>query len=48
LAPTDIEAGVEEALVHPGPVVVNAVVAREELAMPRIVMVETAKALRSP
>ena len=32
--PKDVDAGVAEALAHPGPVVVDAVVAREELAMP--------------
>jgi pyruvate dehydrogenase (quinone) len=41
--PEDVEAGVAEALAHPGPVVVDAVVAREELAMPPAVTVEMAK-----
>src|SRR6204780_265161 len=41
--PKDVEAGVAEALAHPGPVVVDAVVAREELAMPPAVTVEMAK-----
>jgi pyruvate dehydrogenase (quinone) len=41
--PKDVETGVAEALAHPGPVVVDAVVAREELAMPPAVTVEMAK-----
>jgi pyruvate dehydrogenase (quinone) len=41
--PKDVEAGVAEALAHQGPVVVDAVVAREELAMPPAVTVEMAK-----
>ena len=41
--PKDVEAGVAEALAHPGPVVVDALVAREELAMPPAVTIEMAK-----
>jgi pyruvate dehydrogenase (quinone) len=41
--PKDVEAGVAEALAHPGPVVVDAVVAREELAMPPAVTLDMAK-----
>jgi pyruvate dehydrogenase (quinone) len=41
--PKDVEAGVAEALAHPGPVVVDAVVAAQELAMPPAVTVEMAK-----
>ena len=41
--PKDVDPGVAEALSHPGPVVVDAVVAREELAMPPAVTVEMAK-----
>jgi pyruvate dehydrogenase (quinone) len=41
--PADVEAGVAEALAHPGPVVVDAVVAPEELAMPPAVTAEMAK-----
>jgi pyruvate dehydrogenase (quinone) len=41
--PKDVEARVAEALAHPGPVVVDAVVAGEELAMPPAVTVEMAK-----
>ena len=32
--PKDVDAGIAEALAHPGPVLVDAVVNREELAMP--------------
>jgi pyruvate dehydrogenase (quinone) len=38
-----VEAGVKEALAHPGPVVVDAVVARSELAMPPAITAEMAK-----
>jgi pyruvate dehydrogenase (quinone) len=41
--PKDVEERVAEALAHPGPVVVDAVVARAELAMPPAVTVEMAK-----
>ena len=41
--PKDVDAGVAEALAHPGPVVVDAVVARSELAMPPAVTAEMAK-----
>ena len=41
--PKDVDAGVAQALAHPGPVVVDAVVARAELAMPPAVTVEMAK-----
>jgi pyruvate dehydrogenase (quinone) len=41
--PKDVEARVAEALAHPGPVVVDAVVAREELAMPPAITLEMAK-----
>ena len=41
--PKDVDAGVAEALAHPGPVVVDAVVAPAELAMPPAVTVEMAK-----
>ena len=41
--PKDVEERVKEALAHPGPVVIDAVVARSELAMPPAVTVEMAK-----
>jgi pyruvate dehydrogenase (quinone) len=41
--PEDVETGVAEALNHDGPVLVDAVVNRMELAMPPKVMVEMAK-----
>ena len=41
--PKDVEERVREALAHPGPVVIDAVVARSELAMPPAVTVEMAK-----
>jgi pyruvate dehydrogenase (quinone) len=41
--PADVEKGIAEALAHDGPVVVDAVVARSELAMPPAVTVEMAK-----
>jgi pyruvate dehydrogenase (quinone) len=41
--PKDVEARVAEAFAHPGPVVVDAVVAREELAMPPAITLEMAK-----
>ena len=43
--PKDVEAGVAEALAHPGPVVVDAVVAREELAMPPAVTARNGEGL---
>ena len=41
--PTDVEKGIAEALAHDGPVLIDAVVARSELAMPPSVTVEMAK-----
>jgi pyruvate dehydrogenase (quinone) len=41
--PDDVEAGVAEALAHEGPVLIDAVVARTELAMPPAINVEMAK-----
>jgi pyruvate dehydrogenase (quinone) len=41
--PADVEKGIAEALAHNGPVLVDAVVARSELAMPPAVTVEMAK-----
>jgi len=41
--PADVERGVREALAHDGPVVVDAVVNRQELAMPPKVTAEMAK-----
>jgi pyruvate dehydrogenase (quinone) len=41
--PGDVEDGIAEALAHPGPVLVDAVVARTELAMPPSITVEMAK-----
>jgi pyruvate dehydrogenase (quinone) len=41
--PKDVDARIAEALAHPGPVVVDAVVAREELAMPPAITAEMAK-----
>ena len=41
--PADVEDGIAEALAHPGPVLVDAVVARTELAMPPSITVEMAK-----
>jgi len=41
--PADVEQGIAEALAHNGPVVVDAVVARSELAMPPAVTLEMAK-----
>jgi pyruvate dehydrogenase (quinone) len=41
--PKDVEDRVKEALAHPGPVVVDAVVARSELAMPPAITAEMAK-----
>ena len=41
--PRDVEAGVAAALVHNGPVLVDAVVNRTELAMPPVVTAEMAK-----
>jgi pyruvate dehydrogenase (quinone) len=41
--PKDVEALIAEALAHPGPVVVDAVVARDELAMPPAITAEMAK-----
>jgi pyruvate dehydrogenase (quinone) len=42
-SPADVEAGVAAALAHDGPVLVDAVVSRTELAMPPAVTVEMAK-----
>jgi pyruvate dehydrogenase (quinone) len=41
--PDDVDAGIAEALAHDGPVLVDAVVARTELAMPPSITVEMAK-----
>jgi pyruvate dehydrogenase (quinone) len=41
--PADVEAGIAAAFVHDGPVLIDAVVARTELAMPPSVTAETAK-----
>ena len=41
--PEDVEARIAEALAHPGPVVVDAVVNRQELAMPPAITAEMAK-----
>jgi pyruvate dehydrogenase (quinone) len=41
--PKDVEARIAEALAHPGPVVVDAVVNRQELAMPPAITAEMAK-----
>lgn len=41
--PADVEPGVREALAHPGPVLIDAVVNRQELAMPPSITVEMAK-----
>jgi pyruvate dehydrogenase (quinone) len=41
--PADVEDGIAEALAHDGPVLVDAVVARTELAMPPSITVEMAK-----
>jgi pyruvate dehydrogenase (quinone) len=41
--PEDVDAGIAEALAHPGPVIVDAVVAPAGLAMPPAVTVEMAK-----
>jgi pyruvate dehydrogenase (quinone) len=41
--PGDVEDGIAEALAHPGPVLVDAVVARTELAMPPSITGEMAK-----
>ncbi|EJL50760.1 thiamine pyrophosphate-dependent enzyme, possible carboligase or decarboxylase [Rhizobium sp. CF122] len=42
-SPDDVEEGVAAALAHPGPVLIDAVVSRTELAMPPSVTVEMAK-----
>jgi pyruvate dehydrogenase (quinone) len=44
-SPVDVEAGIANALAHDGPVLVDAVVSRSELAMPPSVTVEMAKGL---
>jgi pyruvate dehydrogenase (quinone) len=41
--PADVDDGISEALAHDGPVVVDAIVARTELAMPPAITVEMAK-----
>jgi pyruvate dehydrogenase (quinone) len=41
--PADVESGVRAALAHPGPVLIDAVVNRQELAMPPSVTAEMAK-----
>ena len=41
--PADVDDGIAEALAHRGPVLVDAVVARTELAMPPSITVEMAK-----
>ena len=41
--PKDVDARIAEALAHPGPVVVDAVVNRQELAMPPAITAEMAK-----
>ena len=41
--PADVEPGIAQALAHDGPVLVDAVVNRQELAMPPAVTVEMAK-----
>lgn len=41
--PAEVEARIAEALAHPGPVVVDAVVTRHELAMPPAITLEMAK-----
>ncbi len=41
--PADVDDGISEALAHDGPVLVDAVVARTELAMPPAITVEMAK-----
>jgi pyruvate dehydrogenase (quinone) len=41
--PADVDDGIAEALAHDGPVLVDAVVARTELAMPPSITVEMAK-----
>jgi pyruvate dehydrogenase (quinone) len=41
--PTEVDAGIAAALAHPGPVLVDAVVARTELAMPPAITAEMAK-----
>jgi len=41
--PADVDDGIREALAHDGPVLVDAIVARTELAMPPAVTVEMAK-----
>ena len=42
-SPGDVEAGIAAALAHPGPVLVDAVVARQELAVPPKITAEMAK-----
>ena len=44
--PADVEAGIAAAFAHDGPVLIDAVVARTELAMPPSVTAEMAKGLR--
>ena len=41
--PADVERGISEALAHPGPVLVDAVVARTELPVPPTINTEMAK-----
>lgn len=41
--PRDVEEGIAQALAHPGPVLIDAVVNRMELAMPPSITVEMAK-----
>jgi pyruvate dehydrogenase (quinone) len=41
--PTDVESGIEAALAHDGPVLIDAVVARTELPVPPSINVEMAK-----
>ena len=41
--PADVEPGIRAALAHPGPVLIDAVVNRQELAMPPSITVEMAK-----
>ena len=41
--PADLERGIDEALAHPGPVVIDAVVERMEMAMPPKITTEMAK-----
>jgi pyruvate dehydrogenase (quinone) len=42
-SPADVEGGIADALAHPGPVLIDAVVSRTELAMPPSVTMEMAK-----